>query len=434
MKALLGPLWVLSIAALAACGGGGSSFAPLPGAGGGLTVTTATPPAGPVLGGTTVTLVGSGFSAGAPDVLVGGLGASGVTVVDDATLTFVTPPAGAGAADIQVTIGADTALLPGGFTYGMPPSLTGLFPPTGTTSGGTALALTGSGFTDAAGGVEAVTVGGAPATNVIVQSDTTILCETPAGSAGTVDVTLTNTLGQITLTGAFTFVPPTLYAADGKANGPGNLYRIDPTTGAGTIVGPIGFAVTGLAVSPNGTLYGVEASVATLPNNLLVINTVTGTGTIVGSLGNVSIADITFVGSRLIGWDGIADTAVDIHPATAAVTPIGGAVIPTGGRAMESDVAGTVVFAPHRNHGALFTVNTTTGAATAGPTLTGAINPNGALAALAWFQGTLYGIDNGANATTTSAADLVTVDPATGATTLVGPMPTGIDALAGTTK
>lgn len=52
---------------------------------------------------------------------------------------------------------------------------------------------------------------------------------------------------------------PVLYGADGAAgNSTTNLYILDPTTGGiVSTVGPIGFAVTGLAIDPiTGILYG----------------------------------------------------------------------------------------------------------------------------------------------------------------------------------
>ena len=59
--------------------------------------------------------------------------------------------------------------------------------------------------------------------------------------------------------------PPGLYGATGVLGNdtapPSNLYRIDPSTGAATTVGPIGYAVGGLALDPTaGVLYGVTTA------------------------------------------------------------------------------------------------------------------------------------------------------------------------------
>jgi large repetitive protein len=50
-----------------------------------------------------------------------------------------------------------------------------------------------------------VTVGGTPATNVTVVSDTEVTATTPAGTAGTADVVVTTSGGTDTLDDAFTY-------------------------------------------------------------------------------------------------------------------------------------------------------------------------------------------------------------------------------------
>lgn len=82
-----------------------------------------------------------------------------------------------------------------------------------------------------------------------------------------------------------------LYGADGAAGNPSNLYILDPATGAITsTVGPIGFAVTGLAIDPlTGILYGSTGQASpTSPGFLITINTTTGAGTIVGDLREIA--------------------------------------------------------------------------------------------------------------------------------------------------
>ncbi len=68
------------------------------------------------------------------------------------------------------------------------PTVTSVSPNSGSTAGGTAVTITGTKF--AAGA--AVTFGGKTATNVVVVSGTQISATTPAGSAGAVTVTVTN--------------------------------------------------------------------------------------------------------------------------------------------------------------------------------------------------------------------------------------------------
>jgi hypothetical protein len=77
-------------------------------------------------------------------------------------------------------------------------------PTSGSTSGGTDITITGTGF--AAGAT--VTVGGVAATNVRVSSATTILAVTGAHAAGASDVTVTVAGQTARLAAAFTYVVP----------------------------------------------------------------------------------------------------------------------------------------------------------------------------------------------------------------------------------
>ena len=82
------------------------------------------------------------------------------------------------------------------------------------------------------------------------------------------------------------FHGPTLYGVTFS-----DLLRLDPTRGAGTTIGPIGFTTNALAVASDGTLYG-----ATTGGDLITINPVTGTGTLVGNFGGglTSSGDLIF--------------------------------------------------------------------------------------------------------------------------------------------
>jgi hypothetical protein len=66
------------------------------------TVTGMVPSSGPVAGGTTVTLTGIAFT-GDTGVKVGGVAATGVVVVSDTSMTFITPAMPAGAVPVVVT-------------------------------------------------------------------------------------------------------------------------------------------------------------------------------------------------------------------------------------------------------------------------------------------------------------------------------------------
>ena len=73
------------------------------------------------------------------------------------------------------------------FTYNAVPSVTGLSPNTGNTSGGTAVTITGTGLTAAS----VVVFGAVAATSYTINSATSISVTSPAASAGAVDVVVT---------------------------------------------------------------------------------------------------------------------------------------------------------------------------------------------------------------------------------------------------
>ena len=95
------------------------------------------------------------------------------------------------------------------FTYEVPVvEVVSVYPNTGPLAGGTAIEIFGRGFQAGA----TVEIGGDPATDIAVVSDSRITAETPAEAAGSYDLTVTNTdTGTDTLADAFTYqaAPPT---------------------------------------------------------------------------------------------------------------------------------------------------------------------------------------------------------------------------------
>ncbi len=71
------------------------------------------------------------------------------------------------------------------------PTVTAVTPNFGTLNGGVSLTLTGTNFTGATG----VTIGGVAATALVVVNSTTITITSPAGSAGTASIVVTNPSG-----------------------------------------------------------------------------------------------------------------------------------------------------------------------------------------------------------------------------------------------
>jgi Hypothetical glycosyl hydrolase family 15/IPT/TIG domain len=167
------------------------------------TVTSLTPTGGSPTGGTSVQITGTGFTAGSA-VNFGGTAASNVVVTSPTKIT-VTSPAGFGTVDVTVTTAAGTSPTSSAdqFTYAAP-AVTGIAPSEGGTSGGTAVTITGTGFT----GASAVNFGPNAATSVTVVSDTQITASSPAGS-GVVDVRVTTPGGTSAVVAGdrFTYVP-----------------------------------------------------------------------------------------------------------------------------------------------------------------------------------------------------------------------------------
>jgi hypothetical protein len=90
-------------------------------------VTGISPSTGSTFGGTAVTITGANFTQGAT-VMLGGIAATDVAVVNATTLTATTAPHAAGAADVAVTSGGRTGMLARAYTF-VTPSVASNTPP-----------------------------------------------------------------------------------------------------------------------------------------------------------------------------------------------------------------------------------------------------------------------------------------------------------------
>ncbi len=179
--------------------------------------------------------------------------------------------------------------------------------------------------------------------------------------------------------------PDTLYAVDFDT---AELVRLDRLTGSLTVVGPatppVGQVWTGLAGAPGDVLYGVTSDCAS--STLVTVDPATAAVTVVGTItgGPCLVALAADAAGSLYALDILNDTLVAVDPATGAGSTIG----PLGYDA---------------NYAQGLDVNPATG--------------------------TLY---VAAYNDTLGRAELRIADPATGATTLVGPFPGGteVDGLA----
>jgi hypothetical protein len=205
----------------------------------------------------------------------------------------------------------------------------------------------------------------------------------------------------------------TLYGARGASALTSDLYTIDPITAATTSVGPIGYAITGLAFDPtDGTLYGCTSkNSAADPKSIITIDILTGVGTLIGAigLGTDDCADICFdEAGQMYGWLANSGDLCSVDKATGAATPIGPAT--TFGGALDF-VLGTLYHLPHNTTGDIATVDPLTGDQTFGAAMDGGggvINSGS------------YRTETGRFYTTNSNTDLATVDLNTGEITVIG--------------
>ena len=205
------------------------------------TVTGIAPTSGDIAGGTVVTISGTDLAAydpitGAvvtlPTIKFGANAGTGVACaaapapVPPATLTppvtgtcTATSPAGTGTVDVRVTLNGQTSAISAAdqFTYLVTNpnavTITSVTPNTGATIGGTSVTIVGTNFVP---GGTTVKFGANAATGVVCASATSCTAISPAGAAGTVDVSLTDLNGTSAVTPAdqFTYITPTatLYA------------------------------------------------------------------------------------------------------------------------------------------------------------------------------------------------------------------------------
>ena len=301
--------WVMQMAAFRASGQGTN---PAP------TVSTIAPTSGPTTGGTPVTITGTGFLAGAT-VSLGTASATAVVVVNSTTITANTPAHAAGAVNVVVTNtdGQSSPPLTNGYTYtavNPAPTVSTIAPTSGPTTGGTPVTITGTGFLAGA----TVSLGTTAATSVVVMNSTTITANTPAHTAGAVNVVVTNTDGQSSspLTNGFTYT---------AANPAPTVSTITPTSGPTTGGTPV--TITG-----TGFLAGATVSLGTTAaTSVVVMNSTTITAnTPAHAAGAVNVVVTNTDGqSSTPLTNGYTYTAVNPAPTVSTIAPTSGPT--TGG-------------------------------------------------------------------------------------------------------
>jgi hypothetical protein len=166
------------------------------------TLTAVSPSSGPEGGGTSVTITGTAFEGKfengggemppfVSSVNFGSNTATSFKVNSETSITAVAPP-GTGSVDVTVrTLGGTSPTSSADvFSYVPPPTVMKVEPNHGSPSGGTTVAISGTGFT----GATAVKFGATAAKSFTVNSATSITAVSPKGK-GTVDVTVTTSGG-----------------------------------------------------------------------------------------------------------------------------------------------------------------------------------------------------------------------------------------------
>lgn len=157
------------------------------------TVINISQPGGPATGGTQVTIDGADFIEGDTSVKFGASDATSVTVVSPTQITAISPAASVGTVDVSVTTSYGTSATNAAtqFRYMTSPTVSSIAPAIGSIAGGTSVIITGTDFT----GATAVKFGTSSATSYTVDSLTQITAISPAGSLGTVVVSVITPLG-----------------------------------------------------------------------------------------------------------------------------------------------------------------------------------------------------------------------------------------------
>ena len=238
----------------------------------GPTVAGVSPSSGALGGGTPVTITGMNFQPGATVAFVDLMGSSAGTSVifqNASSLTAVTPAHAAGPVDV-VVMNPDfqTGTKGGGFVYVAGPTVSSIAPNSGSTAGGTAVTISGSGFQAGAG----VTIGGVAATGVVVATANSISATTGAHATGTFGVTVTNPdLTEATLPGAFFYTPPPTST---------QLYTLSPCrvvdTRGGAPVGGPALGPSAQRVLALSGLCGIPADATSISVNITVVPAAAG--------------------------------------------------------------------------------------------------------------------------------------------------------------
>ncbi|WP_174990110.1 IPT/TIG domain-containing protein [Pandoraea aquatica] len=328
-----------------------------------------TPASGPTLGNNAVVINGTNFVQGTR-VYFDAIEATGVIVDSPTQIRAVAPGHVAGMVSVGVVSSGGSAAGSSLYTYVPPPTVTGVSPSQGPAGAQTSVTITGTNLAD----VTSVSFGGTPGT-ITSQTATQIIATSPAGSAGTVDITVTSTGGTSATSGAdqFTYVNVPTVSNVSPSSGPTGGGTTVTISGANFVVGSttvkfgtttatgvsVSSASSLTAVAPAGTAGTVDITVTTAagtsatslsdqftyvaPPSLL--NTSPSSGPTAGGT-SVTLTGNNFTSGSTVTIGGTAASSVTFNSATSltvttpahaagdadiVVTTVGGSVTQVGG-------------------------------------------------------------------------------------------------------
>ncbi|KQY42827.1 hypothetical protein ASD18_17715 [Cellulomonas sp. Root137] len=226
------------------------------------------------------------------------------------------------------------------------PTVAAVSPATVSAVGGTQVTITGTGFDPSA----SVTVGGAPATGVVVDSATSLRATVPPHAAGEVPVVVTTELGGASSPATLTYAPePTALALTSSAPsvtvGQAVTFTATVTSAAGTPTGLVQFAVDGgtpvsvpavagvASYSPTGLAAGTHsvtasfagdgtygASTATLAQSVVpagpTVSTVSPAVATTDGNVRVTVTGTSFTGATAVTFGDTPGTGLEVVSAT----------------------------------------------------------------------------------------------------------------------
>ena len=228
-----------------------------------------------------------------------------------------------------------------------------------------------------------------------------------------------------------TQVCATLFGCTGTGGAPSTLYRINPSSGVGFPIGPMGIqGCSGLAFDPTTAILYAVGDDSAFVNSLWTIDPATGSATLVGPTNQSSTSDIAFRSDGLLfSYHRLAPSAGMLSKSTGNATLLGPSGLFGSGNGIAFDPSDTLL---HTDNSRLNSIDQSTGAPTT-------------LAFLAFppvacsfprinsmdthSSGVVYGAMN-CSGGSSSNTFLVTIGVPSGSVNAIGPSVAGLDGIA----